>query len=82
MPRYAPAEYKPGVQYQRDSELIAMACDISTTIFHPVGTAKMGLASDPLAVTDSRLRVHGVRGLRIAHCGCERHAHHLEWQHQ
>ncbi|OYQ40873.1 choline dehydrogenase [Rhodoferax sp. TH121] len=66
MQPYAPVEYKPGVQYQTDSELIALAGDIATTIFHPVGTAKMGLATDAMAVTDSRLRVHGVRGLRIA----------------
>lgn len=66
MQPYAPAEYKPGMQYQSDNELIALAGDIATTIFHPVGTAKMGLPDDPMAVTDSRLRVQGVRGLRIA----------------
>ena len=63
---YAPAEFKPGVQYQTDAELTQLAGDIATTIFHPVGTAKMGLAGDAMAVTDSRLRVHGIRGLRIA----------------
>lgn len=66
MQRYVPTEYKPGVQYQTNSELIGLAGDIATTIFHPVGTAKMGLAEDRMSVTDSRLRVHGVRGLRIA----------------
>lgn len=66
MQPYAPAEFKPGVQYQSNSELIQLAGDIATTIFHPVGTAKMGLAADGMAVTDSRLRVHGIRGLRIA----------------
>lgn len=63
---YKPAEFKPGVQYQTDAELTQLAGDIATTIFHPVGTAKMGLAQDAMSVTDSRLRVHGIRGLRIA----------------
>ncbi len=66
MQPYAPAEFKPGVQHQSNSELIQLAGDIATTIFHPVGTAKMGLATDGMAVTDGRLRVHGIRGLRIA----------------
>jgi choline dehydrogenase len=45
--------------------LIHAAGDIGTTIFHPVGTAKMGLVSDSLAVVDERLRVHGLEGLRV-----------------
>lgn len=63
--KYRPHEWKPGVQFQTDEELIKLAGDIATTIFHPVGTAKMGRAGDPMAVVDSRLRVHGVQGLRI-----------------
>ncbi len=64
--KYRPREYKPGVQFQSDEELARLAGDIGTTIFHPVGTAKMGPASDPAAVVDARLRVHGVAGLRVA----------------
>jgi choline dehydrogenase len=68
--KYQPQEYKPGVQYQTDTELAQLAGDIATTIFHPVGTAKMGLASDPMAVVDAHLRVRAgqgglVRGLRV-----------------
>jgi len=62
---YAPQEYRPGVQFQTDDELARLAGDIATTIFHPVGTAKMGLADDPMAVVDARLRVRGVAGLRV-----------------
>ena len=63
--KYQPREVKPGVQYQTDEELAKLAGDIGTTIFHPVGTAKMGPAADPMAVVDAHLRVHGVRGLRV-----------------
>jgi len=63
---FKPEEYKPGLQYQTDEELARLAGDIATTIFHPVGTCKMGRADDADAVVDSRLRVRGVSGLRIA----------------
>jgi choline dehydrogenase len=68
--KYQPEEYKPGVQYQSDDELARLAGDIATTIFHPVGTARMGRLDDPLAVVDPELRVRDgrgglVRGLRV-----------------
>ncbi|WP_114287800.1 GMC family oxidoreductase [Candidatus Halocynthiibacter alkanivorans] len=63
--QYAPEEFKPGVQYQSDEELTRLAGDIATTIFHPVGTAKMGREDDPMAVCDSHCRVRGVAGLRV-----------------
>ncbi len=62
---YQPQEWKPGVQFQSDEELARLAGDIATTIFHPVGTARMGRADDPMAVLDARLRVRGVAGLRV-----------------
>ena len=63
--RYAPVEYKPGAHLTSDAELVRAAGDIGTTIFHPVGTAKMGIESDPQAVVDAYLRVRGVSGLRV-----------------
>ena len=64
--RYAPRELKPGANFESDDELVQAAGEIGTTIFHPVGTAKMGLAQDPSAVVDERLRVYGLAGLRVA----------------
>ena len=62
--KYRPAEFKPGLEYQADDELARLAGDIATTIFHPIGTCKMG--DDSKAVVDARLRVHGVERLRVA----------------
>jgi choline dehydrogenase len=62
--RFAPEEFMPGAHWTSDAELAAAAGAIGTTIFHPVGTCKMG--HDPLAVVDERLRVHGIAGLRVA----------------
>jgi choline dehydrogenase len=64
--KYHPREVKPGVQFQSDEELARLAGDIGTTIFHPVGTCRMGRDDDPQAVVDARLRVRGIDGLRIA----------------
>ena len=65
--KYSPVEYLPGAQVRDDDEagLIKAAGDIGTTIFHPVGTARMGRADDANAVVDARLRVIGIDGLRV-----------------
>ncbi len=72
--KYQPQEWKPGVQYQTDDELAKLAGDIATTIFHPVGTTKMGSDADPMAVLDAKLRVRGkagslIAGLRVVDAG-------------
>lgn len=63
--RFRPEEYMPGDAAQSDAELLEAAAKLGTTIFHPVGTAKMGSDGDPTAVLDERLRVRGVTGLRV-----------------
>ena len=78
--KYQPQEYKPGVQFQTDEELARLAGDIATTIFHPVGTTKMGRGDDAMAVLDAQLRVRDNRhvsgqsdrvivGLRVVDAG-------------
>ncbi|MDE3177926.1 MAG: GMC family oxidoreductase N-terminal domain-containing protein [Pseudomonadota bacterium] len=64
--RFSPSEHLPGADKASEAELIAAAGDIGTTIFHPVGTCRMGRAEDAAAVVDGRLRVRGLAGLRIA----------------
>jgi choline dehydrogenase len=67
--KYQPEEWKPGVQFQSDEELARLAGDIANTIFHPVGTTKMGSDDDPMAAVDSRLKVRGIEGLRVVDAG-------------
>jgi choline dehydrogenase len=62
---YQPEEFKPGLEHQSDEELANLAGDIANTIFHPVGTVKMGNIGDPTAVLDPHLKVKGVLGLRV-----------------
>jgi len=61
--KYEPEEYRPGMDVQDEKDLEKAAGQLGTTIFHPVGTCKMG--RDPMAVVDDELRVHGVARLRV-----------------
>ena len=65
MKRYEPEEFTPGPAYQSEEELVAAARNIGTTIFHPVGTCKMGRADDASAVVDASFRVRGMERLRV-----------------
>ena len=61
--RFRPEEFKPGPEYETEADLARAAGDIASTIFHPVGTCRMG--PDAGAVVDPELRVNGVEGLRV-----------------
>ncbi len=63
--KYRPEEFLPGAKFRTDEELARAAGDVGTTIFHPVGTCKMGPDSDRAAVVDARLRVRGIERLRV-----------------
>jgi choline dehydrogenase len=65
MKKYEPEEYTPGAHYQSEDELITAAGQIGTTIFHPVGTNKMGREGDESAVVDTAFRVRGIERLRV-----------------
>ncbi len=58
-------EFRPGPSFNSDEELLKQIGEIATTIFHPVGTCKMGKPDDPMAVVDSDLKVFGFSGLRV-----------------
>jgi choline dehydrogenase len=62
---YSPKEMKPGLEYQTEEQLIEAAGQIGTTIFHPVGTCKMGATGDSNRVVDFELKVEGIRNLRV-----------------
>lgn len=65
MRKYAPEEFLPGPAFQTDAEMLKAAGNVGTTIFHPVGTCKMGRADDESAVVDATLKVRGIEGLRV-----------------
>ncbi len=69
MAPYQPEEFKPGAQYQSDEDLARLAGDIASTIFHPVGTTRMGREDDDMAVVNARLQVRGIAGLRVVDAG-------------
>ncbi|MDA9594818.1 GMC oxidoreductase, partial [Candidatus Pelagibacter sp.] len=61
--KYRPEEYRPGISINNDEELVRAGSDYTQTIFHPVGTCKMG--QDDMAVVDEKLRVKGIKNLRV-----------------
>ena len=68
MAEFRPVEEQPGIDVQSDEELAEAAGRIATTIFHPVGTAKMGPKDDRMAVVDPRLAVRGIGGRDDCRC--------------
>ncbi|MGQ0670405.1 MAG: GMC oxidoreductase, partial [Actinomycetota bacterium] len=64
MDKYRAFEFRPGPEVKTDAQWLDFARDNGQTVFHPIGTCKMG--SDPMAVVDDQLRVHGIEGLRVA----------------
>jgi len=66
---YVHSEYRPGPSARSDDDLLEFARNTGGTIFHPSGSCKMGPASDPMAVVDPTLRVHGLQALRVVDCG-------------
>jgi choline dehydrogenase len=65
---YVIGEYRPGIDATTDEAILSFVRDKGATIFHPVGTCRMGPVADPLAVVDAGLRVHGLDGLRVVDC--------------
>src|SRR6185503_6640150 len=63
--KHEPEEFLPGPAFQTDEDLVRAAGNVGTTIFHPVGTCRMGRADDASAVVDSTLRVRGIEALRV-----------------
>jgi choline dehydrogenase len=61
--QYSPGETSPGPDIKSDAEVLDYARKFGNTLYHPVGTCKMGM--DPMAVVDARLQVHGIDGLRV-----------------
>ena len=68
MARFMKREFRPGPDVRTDDEILGFARQYASTIFHPVGTARMGPATDRLAVVDEHLRVRGIAGLRVVDC--------------
>ena len=63
--KYAPVEHLPGARFDSDADLLREGGNIANTIFHPVGTVRMGRTQDPAAVLDSHLRLRGIGALRV-----------------
>ena len=63
--KYEPEEFRPGINIQDDEELVKAASDCAQTIFHPVGTCKMGNDLDKMSVLNSKLQVFGIENLRV-----------------